>query len=120
MLKGYFDQSSPEWVVPLRDKAGKPLDFGKGKVHSSRDKSDPHKTWKFRIERLVWGQQTCLPEKVNFIAEIRWEDRGTGCWLCYYILNRHGRWAFGQYGPMIPVADLKELYQYAHEKGVVP
>lgn len=119
MNKGYFDESNQNWTVPLLDKHGKPLDFKKGKIHNSRDKFDPSKTHSFKVLKLVWGQQTDLPEKVNFVAKIQWADGDISCWLCYYIFNRYGKWAFGQYGPMMPMADFKELYEYAYEKGVL-
>ena len=119
MNKGYFDSSSSEWIVSIQDKHGRPLDLKKGKIHEAREKSDPDKTNSFKVERVVWGQQTDLPEKVNFIAEILWSDGDISCWLCYYIFDRYGRWAFGQYGPMMPFVDFKELYEYAHEKGIL-
>lgn len=120
MNKGYFDRLSPEWIVPILDKRGKPLDLGKDRIHKVRDKSDPSKTDTFKVTRVVWGQQTDLPEKVNFIAEILWSDgEDISCWLCYYIFDRYGKWAFGQFGPMMPIVDFKELYEYAHEKGIL-
>jgi hypothetical protein len=119
MNKGYFDESSEEWIVPILDKHGKSLDLKKGKVHNARDKSDPNKKLAFKITKLVWGQQTDLSEKVNYIAQILWSDGDISCWLCYYIFDRNGKWAFGQYGPMMPIADLKELYDYAQEKSVL-
>lgn len=119
MNKGYFDESSKEWVVPIKDKQGKTLDLKKGKIHGARDKSDPKKKETFKVTRIVWGQQTDLPEKVNFIAEILWNDGDISCWSCYYIFDRYGKWAFGQFGPMMPIADLKELYDYAHEKRIL-
>jgi hypothetical protein len=119
MNKGYFDELSQDWVVPIYDKRGKPLDFVKGKVHGARDKSNPNKKDTFIIKKLVWGQQTDVPDKVSFIAEILWDDGDISCWLCYYIFNRYGKWAFGQFGSMMPVGDLRELYEYAHEKGIL-
>jgi hypothetical protein len=53
------------------------------------------------------------------MAEILWGDGDISCWLCYYIFNRYGEWAFGQFGPMMPIDDLRELYEYAHEKGIL-
>jgi hypothetical protein len=117
--KGYFDEFIQEWIVPIQDKEGKPLNLRKGKIHKARDKSDPNKTNDFKVTRVVWGQQIDLPEKVNFIAEIQWSDGDISCWLCYYIFNRYGKWAFGQFGPMMPIPDFKELYEYAHEKGII-
>jgi hypothetical protein len=119
MNKGYFDQFSQDWVAPIQDEHGNKLDFKKGRIHSMRDKSDPSKKLAFEIKRLVWGQHSNYPEMVSFIAEIQWEDGDVGCWLCYYIFNRYGKWAFGQFGPMMPSSDLKELYDYAHEKGIL-
>ena len=116
MNKGYFDELIPEWVVPIEDKFGKSLDLNKNVEHTARDKSDPNKTIIFKIKRLVWGQQTDLPEKVNLIAEIQWSDGDISCWLCYYIFNRYGRWEFGQFGPMMPIGDLQELVTYAMNK----
>ena len=72
MNKGHFDEFSQEWIVPIQDKEGNPLNLRKGKIHKARDKSDPNKTNNFKVTRVVWGQQTDLPEKVNFIAEIRY------------------------------------------------
>jgi len=118
--KGYFDKSSPEWIVPLKDEHGELLNLKKKKIHTARDKLNPNKKFRFRINSIVWGQQTDLAEpKVNFIAEILWDDETVSCWLCYYTLNKYGRWHFGQYGPMMPITDLMELYEYAHEKGIV-
>jgi len=119
MNKGYFDKSSPEWIVPILDKRGRPLDLRKDKIHEPRDKTDPNKTTSFKVTRVVWGQQTDLPDKVNYIAEILWSDGDISCWLCYYTFDRKGRWWYGQSGPMMPVADLRELYEYAHEKGIL-
>jgi len=119
MNKGYFDELSQEWVIPIQDKRGRPLNLNKGRIHKARDKSDPTKTTNFIVTRMVWGQQTDLPEKVNFIAEILWSDGDISCWLCYYIFNRYGKWSFGQFGPMMPIADFRELYEYAHEKGIL-
>jgi hypothetical protein len=120
MKKGYFDESSQDWVVPIKDEYGNMLDLRKGRMHSARDKSNPSKKLDFKIRRLVWGQHPNLPEMVSFIAEIQWSDGDEiSCWLCYYILNRYGKWAFGQFGPMMPSSDLKELYEYANEKGIL-
>jgi hypothetical protein len=119
MNKGYFDNSNPDWIVHISDKRGRPLDLGKDKIHKARDKSNPKKMNGFKIIRGVWGQQTDLPEKVNVIAEILWDDGDTSCWLFYYIFDRYGKWAFGQFGPMMPIADFRELYEYAHEKGIL-
>lgn len=119
MNRGYFDSSSSEWIIPILDKRGKPLDLKKDKIHGAREKSDPSKKNRFKITRVVWGQQTDVPEKVNFIAEISWSDGDISCWSCYYIFDRHGRWAFGQFGPMMPIADFRELYEYAREKGIL-
>lgn len=119
MKKGYFDESSREWIVPILDKNGKPLDFKQGKIHVARDKTDPNKSDSFRVTRLVWGQQTDYLEKVNFIARILWHDGDISCWSCYYIFNRYGKWAYGQFGPMMPISDVIELHKYAREKGVL-
>lgn len=119
MNKGYFDELSQDWTIPIQDKRGRPLNLSKDQVHKARDKSDPSKTTNFKVTRMVWGQQTDLPEKVNFIAEILWSDGDISCWLCYYIFDRYGKWAFGQFGPMMPITDLRELYEYAHEKGIL-
>jgi hypothetical protein len=119
MNKGYFDESNKGWVIPIKDQRGRPLDIKKDKIHQARDKSNPSKKFSFKFRKLVWGQQTDVPEKVNFIAEILWRDGDISCWLCYYIFNRNGNWAFGQYGPMMPITDLKELYEYARQKGVL-
>ena len=119
MNKGYFDESSQEWIIPIQDKHGRSLNLKKGKIHGARDKSDPNKKFNFKVTKIVWGQQTDLAEKVNFIAEILWSDGDISCWLCYYIFNRYGNWAFGQYGPMMPIADFRELYEFAHEKGIL-
>lgn len=119
MNKGYFDELSQEWIIPIQDKQGRPLNLRKNRIHEARDKSDPNKTINFKVTRIVWGQQTDLPEKVNFIAEILWSDGDISCWLCYYIFDRYGKWAFGQFGPMMPIADFRELYEYAHEKGIL-
>jgi hypothetical protein len=119
MNKGYFDELSQEWVVPIRDKHGRPLDLKTDMTHKARDKSDPNKKTPFKVTKLVWGKQTDLSEKVIFIAKTLWRDGGISCWLCYYIFNRYGKWAFGQYGTMMPIADFKELYEYAHEKAVL-
>lgn len=119
MIKGYFDESNQEWIIPIKDKTGKLLDLKKDKIHKARDKTNPNKINNFRIKRIVWRQQSGRHEKVNFIAEILWSDGNVSCWLCYYIFNRYGKWAFGQYGPMIPITDFKELYEYACEKGIL-
>jgi hypothetical protein len=118
MNKGYFDKSSPEWIVPIQDKHGNSLNLRKDRIHKARDKSDPSKTISFKVTSLVWGQQTDLPEKVNFIAKILWSDGEISCWLCYYIFNRYGKWAYGQFGPMMPIADFRELCEYAMRKGL--
>jgi len=120
MNKGYFDGSSPgEWIVPIPDKEGRHLDLRKGRTHKARNKDPSKPPLKFKVRKVVWGQRTDMPEMVSFIAEIEWEDGTVSCRLCYYIFNRKGKWAFGQYGPMMPAADLRELYEYAHEKGVL-
>jgi len=119
MNKGYFDGLNKEWTIPIQDKRGIPLILSKDMEHKARDKSDPNKTNSFKVTRMVWGQQTDLPEKVNFIAEILWSDGDISCWLCYYIFDRYGKWAFGQFGPMMPIADFRELYEYAHEQGIL-
>ncbi|MGD0449927.1 MAG: hypothetical protein ABSA79_02585 [Candidatus Bathyarchaeia archaeon] len=119
MNKGYFDELNKEWVVPIQDKHGTSLNLRKDMVHRARDKSDQNKTDNFKVMRLVWGRQTDLPEKVNFIAKIQWSDGDISCCLCYYIFNRYGKWAFGQFCPMIPTSDFKELYEYAKEKGIL-
>jgi len=119
MKKGYFDESSQEWIISIEDKHGRALNLRKGRIHKARDKSDPNKTHNFKVTRMVWGQQTGYPEKVNFIAEIQWSDGDISCWLCYYIFNRDGKWAFGQFGPMMPIADFRELYEYAYEKRIL-
>ena len=119
MNKGYFDELSQERVIPIEDKHGRPLNLRKDRIHKARDKSDPNKTNNFKVTRMVWGQQTDLPEKVNFIAEIQWSDGDISLWLCYYIFDRDGKWAFGQFGPMMPIADFRELYEYAHEKRIL-
>jgi len=119
MKKGYFDGSSPDWIVNIQDKKGNRLDFGKDKKHYARDKSDPDKKLDFKITKLVWAQQTDKPEKINFIAQIQWQSGRIDCWSCYYIFNRYGKWAFGQFGIMIPTDDFRELHEYAHEKGIL-
>ncbi len=117
--KSYFDKSCNEWIVPIRDKKGRTLDLKKDKTHYARDKSDPSKKNEFKATKLVWGQQSDLPEKVNYIAKIVWSDGDISCWFCYHIFDRKGKWAFGQYGPMMPIADFIELSEYAHEKGIL-
>jgi hypothetical protein len=119
MNKGYFDESSQDWIIPIQDKHGRMLNLRKGGIHKARDKTHPDKTNNFKVTKIVWGQQTDLAEKINFIAEILWSDGDISCWWCYYIFDLYGRWAFGQFGPMMPIADFRELYEYAHEKGII-
>ena len=119
MEKGYFDSKDSEWIIRIKDKHGNHLDLKKGKIHYARDKLDPTKRFKFIVNRVVWGQQSNAPEKVILIEEIQWlADNRTEIRFGYYIFTKDGKWWWGQFAPMIPKRDVRELLKYAEEKGM--
>jgi len=115
--KGHFDSRDSEWIIHIKDRHGNPLDLKKGKVHYARDKLDRSNRLEFIVNRVVWGQQSNVPEKVIVIEEIQWlSDNRTEIRFGYYIFSKTGHWWWGQSALMIPKRDLRELLRYAEEK----
>lgn len=76
----------------------------------------------FTVVDEICIPQTRLPEKLIYLQQIKFAKNGrVELRLCYYIIGKRpamrGRWVFGQFATMVPVADFRRIVRMAHARG---
>jgi hypothetical protein len=91
-------------------------------------------TFVWRCEAVTLLQQTNHPKKVAIVMRLELEtavgsrfhgervgavEGSVEYRIGYYIVNRKGRWHWGQYALMIPAEDLRQLFAKALDEGTI-
>jgi len=69
------------------------------------------------IKRRIVLAQSDFPKKAVVLEELEGPGGRKELRLGYYIINRRGRWQWGQFASMIHKHDLERLIEIAKEKG---
>jgi hypothetical protein len=77
--------------------------------------------YKFTVTDEIVRLQTGMPDKLLCLQLIEFEDRKKEVRLGYYIIGKkpkmRGKWVWGQYCTLLPLADFRALVQSAERKG---
>lgn len=78
--------------------------------------------FRFKIEDEFHIKQSDLPSKLIYLQRLEFESDGRmELRLGYYVIGkkpaRRGRWVWGQFATMLPVADFRRIIKMAKQKG---
>lgn len=119
MINGYFSEEDRVREIPIKDRAGKTLrlKLEGGIVPKGRSRKD---RVHFKINKVVWGQQTNVIDKIILIEELLWDDGRKELRFGYRTqTHEKGLWHWGEFALMAPIKDIDELLQIAKEKGLI-
>ena len=96
-----------------------PAPSNKGKLCWAQKPNGKH--FCFTITGEIHIEQTGKPDKLIYLQRLKFEDGRVELRLGYYIIGkkpaRRGRWVWGQYATMIPVADFRRIINRAERRG---
>ena len=117
MRKGYFSENDKIREIPIKDRINKSL-FLKTEGQVIPKGGSKGEVIHFKINKVVWGQQSNAEDKIILIEELEW-DNGDKELRFGYRTQTHekGIWWWGEYVLMAPVNDIEELLSLAKEKG---
>jgi hypothetical protein len=119
MLKGCFLEKDIIREIPIEDKTGKRLRLRLQGSFTPKGRSKKDRV-SYKISKVVWGQQSNVPDKVILIEELLWGDGTKSLRFCYRTQTHDkGLWWWGQFALMVPLRDIEELLQLAKEKGLI-
>lgn len=90
---------------------------------------------RYRIEQATFHVQSNNPRKVHSVERIRWVDFTSTSGgdprrdhepdelayrIGYWVVNRAGKWQWGQYSLISPAEDLEVLLEKARSEGTLP
>jgi hypothetical protein len=75
----------------------------------------------YTVEDEVTVRSTSNPGKAFFFQKLRFDDGQVEYRLCYYMIahkpRTRGKWAFGQFAPMMTAEEMRLLFAAALAKG---
>lgn len=119
MIKGYFSEEDIVREISIKDRAGKMLrlKLEGGFVPKGRSRKD---RVHFKINKVVWGQQSSATDKIILIEELLWADGSKELRFGYKTqTHEKGLWWWGESALIAPLNDIEELLQLAKEKGLI-
>ena len=97
-----------------------PVPSNKGKRRSARRPEGGH--FHFTVADEFHIRQSSLPSKLIYLQRLRFESDGRlELRLGYYMIGKkpamRGRWVWGQFATILPVADFRKIINRARRKG---
>ena len=78
----------------------------------------------YTVEDEVVFEAPSTPGKAFCLQKLRFEDGRDEFRICYYMIARKprmkGKWAYGQFAPMMTPKELQLIFEKAKEKGWLP
>ena len=116
MRKGFFEFKTEDDVLEIQipDRTGKPLRI-KCTGGITPKGGSPKNT--FRKRKVVWGRVS--KGKIMLIEQLEFSDRNEVRLGYRTTTHKTGRWCWGESALIVSASDLKELWRYAEENGVL-
>jgi len=119
MIKGYFSEQDRVREIPIKDRTGKTLCLKLKGGMTPKGMTEKDRI-SFKINRVVWGQQTNVPDKIMLIEELLYDNVRKELRFGYRTqTHKKGSWWWGESALMAPTNDIEELLQLAKEKGLI-